>query len=155
VASEHSTVWIYKTIRWFYVAVFLYAGISKLMDIDSFVSVIEAFGVVPDILLGPVAIGLPLLEVITATGLLFDRRVSLYLTVGLLALFLIILGYGIQLGLDIDCGCFGPSDTDGEVFGHLRQAFFRNLVLLAGGLSMVLLNRRLRRTVHRNGTTKM
>jgi hypothetical protein len=94
--------------------------------------VIEAYGFVPEGLLIPVAIGLPLLEVIAGFGLLFDIRGSLAVITGLLVLFMVVLGYGIWMGLDVDCGCFGPEDPEAEAFHGLRLSLFRDLVMMAG-----------------------
>jgi hypothetical protein len=76
-----------------------------------------------------IAIGLPVLEILAAIGLLFDVRGSLATITGLLILFLAVLGYGVWLGLDIDCGCFGQGDPEVE---GLRPALYRDLVMLAG-----------------------
>jgi uncharacterized membrane protein YphA (DoxX/SURF4 family) len=62
--------WIYKLTRWILGGVFIYAGSTKLMEPRIFTVLIEAYGFVPEGLLIPVAIGLPLLEVIAGFGLL-------------------------------------------------------------------------------------
>jgi hypothetical protein len=80
----------------------------------------------------PVAIGLPLLEVTAGIGLMFDIRGSLALIAGLLLLFIALLGYGIWMGLDVDCGCFGPEDPEAAAFHGLRLSLFRDLVMMAG-----------------------
>ena len=80
----------------------------------------------------PVAIGLPVLEVMAGFGLLFDIRGSLGLITGLLVIFLLVLSYAIWLGLDVDCGCFGPEDPEAEAFHGLRLSLFRDLVMMAG-----------------------
>ncbi|MGD9327255.1 MAG: DoxX family protein, partial [Desulfobacterales bacterium] len=73
--------------RWILGAVFIYAGSTKLMELRTFGVLIEAYGIVPEILLMPVSIGLPLLEVIAGIGLLFDIRGSLAMITCLLVLF--------------------------------------------------------------------
>ena len=124
--------WIYKLTRWILGAVFIYAGSTKLMEPRIFTVLIEAYGFVPEGLLIPVAIGLPLLEVIAGFGLLFDIRGSLAVITGLLVLFMVVLGYGIWMGLDVDCGCFGPEDPEAEAFHGLRLSLFRDMVMIAG-----------------------
>ena len=124
--------WIYKLIRWILGGVFIYAGGTKLMAPRIFAVLIEAYGIVPDSLLMPVAIGLPFMEVVAGFGLLFDIRGSLAVISGLLVLFMVILGYGIWMGLDVDCGCFGPEDPEAEAFHGLRLSLFRDLVMTAG-----------------------
>jgi hypothetical protein len=103
-----------------------------LLEPKIFAVLIEAYGIVPEGLLMPVAIGLPLLEVIAGIGLLFDIRGSLSLITGLLVLFMVVLGYGIWMGLDVDCGCFGPEDPEAEAFHGLRQSLYRDLAMMAG-----------------------
>lgn len=124
--------WIYRIVRVLYAFLFLYAGVNKLLNPRAFVTVIDAFGLVPDLLIMPIAIALPILEVVAAVGLLLDVRVSLGLVTGLLVFFMAVVSYGIWMGLDIDCGCFGPGDLEGEAYKGLRPAFYRNLVLMAG-----------------------
>ena len=124
--------WIYKLTRWILGGVFIYAGSTKLMEPRIFTVLIEAYGFVPEGLLIPVAIGLPLLEVIAGFGLLFDIRGSLAVITGLLVLFMVVLGYGIWMGLDVDCGCFGPEDPEAEAFHGLRLSLFRDLAMMAG-----------------------
>ena len=124
--------WIYRIIIFVYAGLFLYSGFSKLLDPESFASVIDAFGIVPESMTLPIAIGLPVLEVAAALGLLLDVRGSLAVISGLLLIFLAVLGYGIWLGLDIDCGCFGPDDPESEAYSGLRTALYRDLILIAG-----------------------
>lgn len=104
--------WAYRLIRWPFSIVFLYAGAAKLAEPKAFAALIDADGIVPDPLLMPVAIGLPLLEVVAAIGLAFDIRGSLAAIAGLLAIFIAILIYGIRMGLDVDCGCFAPEEIE-------------------------------------------
>jgi uncharacterized membrane protein YphA (DoxX/SURF4 family) len=124
--------WIYRTLRWLLGAVFIYAGSSKLLEPELFAVLIEAYGLVPDRLLMPLAICLPALEVAAGIGILFDVRGSLTTIAGLLVLFMAILAYGIGMGLDVDCGCFGPEDPEAEAFHGLRISLYRDLAMLAG-----------------------
>ncbi|MFZ0134217.1 MAG: MauE/DoxX family redox-associated membrane protein [Desulfobacterales bacterium] len=123
---------IYNYTRWILGGMFIYAGSAKLLEPKAFTVLIEAFGIVPESLLMPVAVGLPLLEVVAGLGLLFDIRGSLALMTGLLVLFMVVLGYGIWMGLDVDCGCFGPEDPETEAFHGLRLSLFRDLAMMAG-----------------------
>ena len=125
------SIWFYRLIRISLAVVFLWSGVSKLLAPDSFAVVIGAYGIIPDSWDLPVSILLPALEVILAAGILLDVRGSLTGITGLLVLFMAILAYGIQMGLDVDCGCFGPDDPE-AVFHDLRPAFYRDLGLMAG-----------------------
>lgn len=121
---------LYKLLRWALGTVFIYSGATKLLAPGTFAVLIEAYGLVPEILLMPVAVCLPLMEVLAGIGLLVEVRGSLGAITGLLVLFVAILGYGIRMGLDVDCGCFGPDDPEAEAFHGLRAALWRDLVML-------------------------
>lgn len=123
---------IYPLIRVLLSIIFLWSGISKLIDPTQFAVIIDAYGLMPDAWILPLAVIFPLLEVILGLGLLLDIRGSLAGITGLLILFMAILGYGIRLGLDIDCGCFGPQDPESEAFHSLRPALYRDFVMIAG-----------------------
>jgi hypothetical protein len=102
------------------------------MDPIKFAVIIEAYGLIPDAWIMPLAIILPLLELVFGLGLLLDIRGFLAGITGLLMLFMAILSYGIWLGLDVDCGCFGPQDPESEAFHSLRPALYRDVVMVAG-----------------------
>jgi uncharacterized membrane protein YphA (DoxX/SURF4 family) len=113
---------VYRFMRWSLGIVFLYAGGSKLLDPEVFSVLIDSYGIVPDLVLMPVAIGLPLQEVVAVVGLMIDIRGSLTAIGALLLVFMAILGYGILMGLDVDCGCFGPEDPESQAYHGLRSA---------------------------------
>lgn len=112
--------------------VFIYAGGTKLLNPTSFAVLMEAYGILPEFLLLPAALVLPALEVAAGVGLIFGVRGSLGTVAGLLALFILVVGYGIHMGLDVDCGCFGPGDPEAEAFHSLRPTLYRDLAMLAG-----------------------
>jgi uncharacterized membrane protein YphA (DoxX/SURF4 family) len=127
---------IYCALRWGLGTVFIWAGAVKLVDPATFSVLMEAYGIVPQALLMPMAVLLPALEVAAGIGLLFDIEGSLAAITLMLGLFIIILGYGIWLGLDIDCGCFGPNDPEARAFHGLRLSLYRDLILLAGAAAI-------------------
>ena len=123
---------IYHLIRVLLGVVFLWSGISKLMDPTEFAVIINGYGLMPDAWILPLAIVLPLLEMVFGLGLLLDIRGSLAVITGLLMLFIAILSYGIWLGLDVDCGCFGPEDPEAKAFYGLRSARVRDIIMMLG-----------------------
>ena len=123
--------WLYPALRWVFGGIFVYAGGSKLSEPQIFAVMIEAYGIVPEPLIVPVSMILPALEVMAGIGLLADIRGSLSVIAGLLVLFIAVLGYGIWMGLDVDCGCFGPDDPEAEAFHDLWAAIYRDLAMLA------------------------
>jgi Methylamine utilisation protein MauE len=124
--------WLYKLCRWGLGIVFIYAGCAKLLEPRTFAVLIEAYGILPQVLLMPAAVVLPALEVAGGIALLWEIEGSLAVIAGLLLLFVAILGYGIRLGLDVDCGCFGPDDPEAKAFRGLRESLYRDLAMLAG-----------------------
>jgi uncharacterized membrane protein YphA (DoxX/SURF4 family) len=121
--------WPYLLVRLMLAAIFIYAGTLKLVDPKAFARTISHFGLVPELLLPVVAIGLPAVEVLAGIALVMDFRSGLYSVSGLILLFVVVLGYGVLNELDIDCGCFGPEEI-AERSG-LASAVYRDLVLVA------------------------
>ncbi len=124
--------WLYFLVRLAFAAIFFWSGLTKLLDPVSFAVVVDAFGLMPESWIMPAAVGLSILEVAAAAGLLLDVRGSLTLTAGMLVLFMAVLAYGLWLGLDVDCGCFGPDDPEGKAFHGLRPALYRDMVMMTG-----------------------
>jgi len=122
--------WPYRTVRFVVGILFVWAGLVKLVDPESFAEIISAYELVPESMLGLVAIGLPSLEVVAGIGLILDVKGSLSAIFGLLVLFVVVLWFGILKDLDIDCGCFLPADL--EEHTTLRQAMYRDVVMMAG-----------------------
>ena len=121
---------LYLSIRIAIGSLFIYAGFIKIIDPRAFAQIISHYNLVPEFLLPLVAIGLPILEMIAGLGLIFNIRGSLTTIFGLLILFVFILWYGILHNLNIDCGCFTPAEIRSQ--GNLRQAFYRDLLMIAG-----------------------
>jgi len=131
--------WVNLLIRFILGSVFLYAGVVKLMDPKAFARVISQYDLVPEGLLAPIAIGLPVLEVLAGIGLFFAIRGSLSVISGLLVLFVFVLWYGILRNLNIDCGCFSPQEL--ENYTGLQQALYRDIGMLGGVIYLYVSNR--------------
>jgi uncharacterized membrane protein YphA (DoxX/SURF4 family) len=130
--NSFSSPLIYHLIRVLLSVMFLWSGISKLMDHTEFAVFIDGYGLMPDAWILPLVIVLPLLEMVFGLGLLLDIRGSLAVITGLLMLFIAILSYGIWLGLDVDCGCFGPEDPEAKAFHGLWSALVRDIIMMLG-----------------------
>jgi hypothetical protein len=113
---------------------FLFAAGNKLLAPQAFASVIDDFGLLPEILVHPAALALILAEIVLALGLLFNIRGALSGLTVLMLCFIAVLAYGIWLGLDVNCGCFGSSAEHSLHPQSLHQALYRNLCILAGML---------------------
>lgn len=136
------SIWSYRLVRLVLGVLFLWAAVLKLFDLESFASTIGAFGLLPKPLVGWAALLLPLIELASALGLILDVRGSLAVITGLLIMFSLVLAYGLWLGLDIDCGCYGPNDPEAGAFSTLGSSLHRDLAMLAGVLYLYWWRRR-------------
>ena len=109
--------------------IFLIAGVAKLVDPRAFARIISAYGLLPEELLVPAAIGLPAIELLAGLCLSFNVRGSLAAICALLTCFLFVLGYAIWKNLDVDCGCFSQLEIHAK--NSLLSAFLRDLGLMA------------------------
>jgi uncharacterized membrane protein YphA (DoxX/SURF4 family) len=123
-----SSPWLYPVSRVVIGLLFIWAGGGKLMEPKVFARSLSQYGLVPEPLLIPIAIGLPLVEVLAGIGLIFDVGLGLWIIAALLIAFLMVLGYGIANNLDVDCGCFSASELAAR--GALEAAFYRDVGLL-------------------------
>lgn len=111
-------------------AVFFVAGVPKLLDPQQFALSINAYGMLPELFVFPAALFLSFSEVVIAIGLLFGRSCFLWASLALLFAFIAVLSYAIFLGLDIDCGCFGPEDPESQAFSGIRAALIRDVLFV-------------------------
>ncbi|MCJ7499472.1 DoxX family protein [bacterium] len=105
------TPWIFHSFRLFVGGLFLYTGATKLADVAGFSQSIAAYGILPAVLLPCAAIGLPAIEVVAGFGTLLNKRWAILGILAMMVMFTGVLGYGVAVGLEIDCGCFSPAKT--------------------------------------------
>jgi uncharacterized membrane protein YphA (DoxX/SURF4 family) len=101
--------WLATAARALLGGVFLVAGALKLPDPAAAERAVRAYRLLPEALVGPVAFGLPVLEIAVGLALLagvFVRTAALGSAV-LLAVFVAAVASAWARGLQIDCGCFG------------------------------------------------
>ena len=94
--------------RFFLALVFVIAALAKLVDPNQFAQRVGDFGLVYDALVTPAAWAIVAAELGIGIALVFRVSGSLTAAIVLLLVFMGVLSYGIALGLDIECGCFGP-----------------------------------------------
>src|SRR6185437_2969978 len=89
--------------------VFLLAGVSKALDMRAFAGEISAYQIVPAALVQPMAIALPLLEILLGVYLLVGlmQRWAAAAAGALLLIFIAAMAWALARGLALDCGCFG------------------------------------------------
>ena len=111
---------------------FLYAGIAKLSDPTGFAQDVSHYRLLPDALTPLIALGLPVLEVVTAVALLLPG----YARGGAVLSALMLFGFALGMaqaklrGIDLDCGCFGTDSGAKVSWGK---------VALNGGLAILSL----------------
>jgi len=128
--KQNTLLWVDRLCRWGMGAFFLAAAGPKLFDVAGFAKVIGAYAILPEPLLVPLAVILPVVEIGLAVGLLrnhFPAKLGVAL---LLLLFIAVLSYAIWVGLDIDCGCFGPEDPESQAFHGLKTSLVRDIAML-------------------------
>lgn len=128
------------TLSWLLGGLFLWAGAMKLSNPKAFARSIDAFGLVPETLLPPLAILLPIVEILIGLAVLRRWRGGLPAMTALLFLFMAVLGFAIGQNLDVDCGCFSVAEQQEHT--SVKAAFVRDLLMLAGVICLGLLTRR-------------
>lgn len=126
-------------LRWLLGGSFVWAGAVKLAAPKSFARAIDAFGLVPEGLLIPLAFILPVTEILIGIAVWRRWRGGLPAMAGLLVVFLGVLGYAIGQNLDVDCGCFSVSEQ--ATHTSIKTAFARDLAMLGGIACLGLLTR--------------
>ncbi len=112
--------WVNRGLRWALGATFIVAaagvpgtrwGRGKLSHPSSFAGSIRQYQMVPEILVFPVAVYLPWLELMAGVTLLAGvwPREALRLAMLLCTAFLIVNVAALARGLEVDCGCFGAA----------------------------------------------
>lgn len=111
--------------------VFVVAGVLKMGDPRGFARVIAGYGLLPNGFSGLAALALPWLEVLAGAALVLDIRAGLSSVAGMLAGFMAVLAYGLHMGLDVDCGCFAPTDHEATAYHGMTEALARDAAMLA------------------------
>ena len=90
-------------------AIFIYAGVDKIRDPLQFADSVAAFAILPNALVTPMAVGLPVFEVLCGLMVLAQptRRVGALALTLATAMFIVALVSALARGLTLDCGCFG------------------------------------------------
>lgn len=118
-------------------AAFLLAALPKIQDPVAFAVSVEGFRVISGPAVLWVALLLPWLELVIGIGLLIPqlRRGSGLIVALLLIAFIGLHASAWMRGLNINCGCFGPSEGDTPV--NYLWLIVRNLALLAAAVAIL------------------
>jgi len=104
--SRASTIFTW-TARILVGALFLYTGITKILDHDTFLTEVRQYQMIPHDLTNLVAITVPWIEVVLAALLItgFWRCEARFLLLGMLVVFTAAKSYGHAMGWLQGCGC--------------------------------------------------
>jgi uncharacterized membrane protein YphA (DoxX/SURF4 family) len=102
---------------------FLWTGVEKLGDPQAFAAAIANYRVLPDALAALAAVALPVLEVVVALGLVVPSyaRGGAVLSALLLFLFAGAMAQSKLRGIDLDCGCFGATQSSQVSWGKVAM----------------------------------
>lgn len=126
--------WVTVAVRVVLAAVLGYAGYAKFSQPPGLRNVaVSAYRIVPDALVSPMAVGLPVLEMALAAMILLGFATRLMaVCVGLLiVVFIAGIVSAWARGLSIDCGCFGGGGKVGRGQTHYLREILRDSGLLA------------------------
>lgn len=115
--------------------IFIYAGIAKMANVETFASSIARFELLPEALVNLAALSLPPLEILSGVALLtgpFTRFAAFNLSC-LCVLFLGVLLSAAFRRIEVDCSCFGSGSQL-----PLSQLVIRDLMLLAASSFLYL-----------------
>lgn len=131
--------WLRRILALLFGGVFVYAGALKLRDPGLFLIDIRSFDMLPDPYAAWLALWLPWLEILCGLAVItgvFRKGGLLVLNLALIGFFIAI-GLAKSRGLNIQCGCFGESDSS----SNYLELFVRDGVLLSLGLVLAWLCR--------------
>ena len=92
---------------------FIYAGWIKASDPIGFADSVHSFEILPNSLISPFALGLPIYEITAGTLLVAGwlKRIGALALLLLTSVFCVAVISALARGLSINCGCFGPAST--------------------------------------------
>jgi uncharacterized membrane protein YphA (DoxX/SURF4 family) len=125
--SSRTRKWTPIVLRLAIASMFVFAAVPKLADPASFAIEIDNYRVLPELLVGPLSVIVPVLELVVAAALLsgVHARGAALVAGGMLLTFAGAMIQAMARGIDLDCGCFG-SALEMRVSGFTVA---RNLVL--------------------------
>lgn len=132
--------WVGLGARLLCAAVWLWAGLIKLPDLNASVTAVRGYQVLPENLVEPVGLVLPLIEVLIGVFLL----VGLWVRPAALVSAVLFVGFIIGLvsvwarGIEIDCGCFGGGGAEAGASTGYPWEIARDVLLLAASVWLVL-----------------
>jgi len=126
---------VHSILRFFYIgarvvlgAVFVYASYDKILHPATFAETVYSYQILPDGLINLTAVVLPWLELVLGVLLISGKWIqgATALSTLLLTIFIAAMVFNFARGLDIDCGCFSASASEGKmtIWTMVRDAVF-------------------------------
>jgi len=129
--------WLSWLIRCTLGGIFIYAGWSKMGNPWAFADSIASFHLLPNRLISPLALGLPVFEVLAGIAIFIPigrfQRVGALAILLLCGIFAMALAQALARGLSVDCGCFGSGAPS---IGKTGLALARDLLIGAAAFWM-------------------
>ncbi|WP_157729587.1 MauE/DoxX family redox-associated membrane protein [Tumebacillus algifaecis] len=139
-SNSRFPAWLKLVLQLALAAIFLWSAVAKFIDIFTFGEILRSYKLVPDVLIKPLAILLPIAELLIAICLLIPVTVraaswgvivlSLVFAAGLLYNYGEVLPYG--------CGCFGPAEAKPVGFVDV----LKDILFIAAAAVLLFLNRK-------------
>ena len=125
---------LWRIVDFIVAAIFIYAGVLKILDPTQFAHDINNYRILPWFLSVALAFYLPWLEIFCGLALVgrFLYRGALSILTALIVVFTLATAAAKVRGLDITCGCFGHASQHWSFPAHLAT----NLAILAGLLAL-------------------
>lgn len=130
---------LWRVLDFIVAAIFLYAGVLKMLDPVQFAHDVKNYQILPWTLSVALAFYLPWLEILCGLGLVFRflYRGALFFLAILTVVFTLATAAAKIRGLDITCGCFGHASQHWSFPAHLAT----NLGILVALLALWFSNR--------------
>ncbi len=134
--------WFCLAIRFYLGGLFVYASWHKIIYPELFAIDIATYDILPLILINPMAIVLPYIELVAGLMLLIGLRVrtAALLVTGMMAIFTIALIIALAQGLDMSCGCFASQGMEEDPIS--LKTLVRDLALFSAGFYVLFLDRK-------------
>ncbi|MFA3783930.1 MauE/DoxX family redox-associated membrane protein [Melioribacteraceae bacterium 4301-Me] len=133
---KNSQKFFFKAVYYLITVILLFSGVSKIIDINPLIETLKEVKLPHDLII-TIATLLPITEIGLGIMLLLKikQRTSIKITVILFLVFFLFSVYGMVMGIEKDCGCFGNAIKSEFGWGMVG----RNTFLLL--LSIVVLER--------------
>lgn len=126
--------------------IFVYASMGKILNPQSFIINIRNYRMVPEVLIKPMAMVLPWIELIFGVLLILNifTKVSAIVLSSLIVLFIIAIVSTLIREINIDCGCFiqqKKTEIEG-VYTSGYHLLIRDIIFLIPGFLIVFFGKK-------------